>query len=164
MPKPNKQTIIDAIIKHLEQGTATEKICAAICSKFQFTERTFYNHFKVAQIQHVDKQQAIRDATAVIDTNAAIASRKRAIMAADDRKEYLTKLIMGEIKAKQPFVIGGKIMEYPSEPNHSDRIRAIAELNKMCGDYSPTKIANTDGSGNDISPIINIQVVNPIED
>ena len=61
-------------------------------------------------------------------------------MTADERKELLTKLITGEIKAKRPFVIGGKIMEYPEEPTHRDRISAIAELNKMDGAYAPTKL------------------------
>jgi len=135
--KANKQAIIDAIIKLIEQGKATEKICAAICSKFQFTERTFYNHYKIAQEQHTTKQQALKDKLAKVDEAAAIEARKKAIMSADERKELLTKLITGEIKAKRPFVIGGKIMEYPEEPTHRDRISAIAELNKMDGAYAP---------------------------
>jgi hypothetical protein len=58
-----------------------------------------------------------------------------------------------------------KVMNAESKAYLRKTIKELyAELNKMCGDYSPTKIANTDGSGNDISPIINIQVVNPIED
>jgi hypothetical protein len=47
----------------------------------------------------------------------------------------LSKIANGEVKVKKPFVIGGKIMEYPSEPDHNDKIKAIAELNKMDGSY-----------------------------
>jgi hypothetical protein len=61
------------------------------------------------------------------------------IMSKADRMEFLTKTAKGEIKVKKPFVVSGKIMEYPSEPDHSDRLKAIAELNKMEGDYAPTK-------------------------
>jgi len=139
MIKRDKQIIIDAIIKHLEQGRATEKICAVICSKFQFTERTFYNHFKIAQIEHTERQQAIKTKLAIVDEQAAIDARKKAIMTAEERKELLTLIAKGQIKIKKPFVIAGKIMEYPAEPDHSDRMKAMAELSKMDGDYSPVK-------------------------
>lgn len=64
---------------------------------------------------------------------------KKDIMSKADRMEFLTKVANGEVKVKRPFVIGGKIMEYPSEPDHTERMKAIAELNKMEGDYAPTK-------------------------
>jgi hypothetical protein len=158
MPKPNKQIIIDAIIKEIEKGKATDKICAAICRKFQFSERTFYNHFKKASEQHKIKQQAIKEEIAEVDKQAAIEARKKAIMTADERKEYLTRIANGEIKFKKPFIISGKIMEYPSEPDAIERMRAIAELNKMEGDYAPTKVANTDSKGNDVTPLTDKQV------
>lgn len=73
------------------------------------------------------------------------------ILSAAERMEWLTKLVSGEIKAKRPFVIGGKIMEYPEEPSHNDRIKALAELNKMDGSYAPQKVAQTNVEGKDIS-------------
>ena len=62
------------------------------------------------------------------------------IMTSVERMEFLTKMAKGEVKVKQPFVIGGKIMEYPSEPTFAERRAAIAELNKMDGSYAPTKL------------------------
>ena len=59
------------------------------------------------------------------------------IMTSAERMEFLTKMAKGEVKVKQPFVIGGKIMEYPSEPTFAERRAAIAELNKMDGSYAP---------------------------
>ena len=61
------------------------------------------------------------------------------IMTSVERMEFLTKMAKGEVKVKQPFVIGGKIMEYPSEPTFAERRAAIAELNKMDGSYAPTQ-------------------------
>jgi len=61
------------------------------------------------------------------------------IMSKTERMEYLSKMARGEVKVKKPFVIAGKIMEYPADPDHSDRRAAIAELNKMVGDYAPAK-------------------------
>jgi hypothetical protein len=156
MTKPTKQIIIEAIIKQIEQGKATEKICAAICSKFQFTERTFYNHFKNAQEQHTLKQGKLKKKIDELDEQAAIEARKKHIMTAEERKEFLTKLIHGEIEvpytevkynpAKKKF----ETIQFVELAGHQARISAIAELNKMEGDYAPTKIAPTDSKGNDI--------------
>lgn len=148
--KASKQIIIDAIIKEIEQGKTYTKVMAVNGRKWQMPERTFNRYWKTANEQHIVKQQEIKKELAEVDKQAAIEARKKAIMTANERKELLTKLINGEIKAKRPFVIGGKIMEYPEEPTHRDRISAIAELNKMEGDYAPTKIAQTDKHGNDI--------------
>lgn len=139
MPKPDKQIIIDAIIKGIEQGKDRAKLLATFGKERQLSQRTFDRHWKTAQEQHIDRQQALKERLTKVDEQAAIEARKKAIMTADERKEYLTKLVNGEIKAKRPFVIGGKIMEYQEEPTHSDRIKAIAELNKMDGDYAPVK-------------------------
>lgn len=61
------------------------------------------------------------------------------IMSKTERMEYLSKMARGEVKVKKPFVIAGKIMEYPADPDHAERRAAIAELNKMAGDYAPSK-------------------------
>jgi len=137
MPKPNKQVIVDEIAKLVELGKSYTQVMAVNGRKWQMPERTFNRYWKTANQQHTVKQQAIKEKLTAIDTAAAIEARKKAIMTADERKELLTKLITGEIKAKRPFVIGGKIMEYPEEPTHRDRISAIAELNKMDGSYAP---------------------------
>jgi hypothetical protein len=65
------------------------------------------------------------------------------IMGKAERMELLTKMAKGELKIKTPFVIAGKIMEYPAEPTASDRRAAIAELNKMAGDYAPAQLNTT---------------------
>lgn len=160
MPKPNKQIIIDAIAKEIGKGMATEKICAAICSKFQFAERTFYNHLSTAEKQHTDAQEFIKSKLAIIDEQAAIEARKKAIMSADDRKEWLTKVVNGEIEVilKKPFWNPKlQVMQFVPVSNPADiteRLRASAELSKMEGDYAPTKIAATDTKGNDAEPTI----------
>jgi hypothetical protein len=61
------------------------------------------------------------------------------ILTSAQRMEILSNIAQGKLKVKKPFVIGGKVLEYPSEPDHTDIKNAIAELNKMQGDYAPTK-------------------------
>ena len=86
--------------------------------------------------QHKDLvKQAINNATSTAITELA----EKNILSTAERMEMLSKIAKGEIKIKKPFVIAGKIMEYPSEPDHNDRTKAIAELNKMDGSYAATK-------------------------
>jgi hypothetical protein len=80
-------------------------------------------------------KQAINNATSTAITEMA----EKNILSTAERMEMLSKIAKGEVKIKKPFVIAGKIMEYPSEPDHNDRTKAIAELNKMDGSYAATK-------------------------
>lgn len=79
-------------------------------------------------------KQAINNATSTAITELA----EKNILSTAERMEMLSKIAKGEVKIKKPFVIAGKIMEYPSEPDHNDRTKAIAELNKMDGSYAAT--------------------------
>ena len=154
MPKPNTQIIIDFIIDHLTKGEQRAAMLVKAGKKWGTSKSAFDRLLKIAKEQHTERQQTIKSKIAIIDEQAAIDARKKAIMNTDERKEWLTKMIMGEMKAKRPFVIGGKIMEYPEDPSHTDRLKALAELNKMDGDYAPTKTAFTDTTGKDIFQFI----------
>ena len=140
MPKPSKQIHIDFIISCLKNGEQRGNILVKVGKKWGTSKSAFDRYLKIAKEQYSITQGLIKKELLEIDKAAAIEARKKAIMTADERKELLTKFINGEIKAKIPFVIAGKIMEYPSEPSHSDRLKAIAELNKMEGDYQPNKL------------------------
>jgi hypothetical protein len=83
-----------------------------------------------------NKAAAIVEAATI---EAIAETAKNGIKSLAERMELLSQIMDGKIKIKKPFVIAGKIMEYPSEPDHNDRIKAIAELNKMDGSYAPTK-------------------------
>jgi hypothetical protein len=137
--KPSKQIIVDFIVEQMRIEASTEKICAVTCRKFQFTERTFYNHFKQAKDIHLKEQKSIKEVKLDIHKQKAKEEEKNNILTAEQKKEILRKIALGEIKVKKPFVIAGKIMEYPAEPDHTDRKNAIAELNKMEGDYAAQK-------------------------
>lgn len=90
-------------------------------------------------IEIASERDKLSKAISQAHESEAAKSALKSVLTKAERLEWLTKLVNGEIKAKVPFVIGGKIMEYPSEPSHSDRIKALAELNKMDGSYAPTK-------------------------
>lgn len=139
MPKPNEQTQIDFIVDCLRKGEQRKTIMGKFGEKWgTASKNTFDRRLTKAKEALSGEQQRIK-ATAEQSIAKEVEARKSAIMTSIERQELLTLIVRGEIKAKRPFVIGGKIMEYPEEPNHSDRIKALAELNKMGGDYAPSK-------------------------
>lgn len=86
-----------------------------------------------------EHKQLVRDAINNATSTAITEMAEKNILSTAERMEMLSKIAKGEVKIKKPFVIAGKIMEYPSEPDHNDRTKAIAELNKMDGSYAATK-------------------------
>ena len=97
---------------------------------------------KYAVFINEERERLRKVVEAANDSKVSEIAQKR-IMSSAERMEWLTKLVDGTIKAKRPFVVGGKIMEYPEEPSHADRVRALAELNKMDGSYAPAKTETT---------------------
>lgn len=170
MPKPSTQTIIDAITKGIEQGADRGKLLASIGKKWQLSQRTFDRYWKTANEQHTAKQQGIKSKLAIIDEQAAIEARKKAIMSAEERKEWLTKVVNGEIEVilKKPFWNPKlQVMQFVPVSNPADiteRLRASAELSKMEGDYAPTKVASTDVAGNDVAATLTDEQVDRILD
>lgn len=140
MSKVGKHVIHDYIVSQLKLGKQRGEILGK-CEKTWGTKKsTFDRMLAVAKQQHFEEQQRIQKGVEALELQAEIERRKRDILTADERKELLTKIARGDIKFKQPFVQNGKIVEYPAEPGAGDRIKAISELNKMGGDYAPTKI------------------------
>lgn len=159
--KSNKQVIVDFIVSCLEKGERRNVILAKVGKKWQNTPvspRTFDRLLKIANTQHQEKQQHIKVELAKVDAYAAVEARKKAIMSTEERKEYLTKLIYGEIEVPykevkwNPVTKAFETIEFVELAGHTARINAIAELNKMEGDYAPNKIAQTDTAGHDIEP------------
>lgn len=156
MIKANIQIIIDFIITCLEKGEERGNILTKVGKKWGSSKSAVDRYLKIAKEQHRIKQETIKKSLAELDKQAALDARKKAIMTADERKEYLTKLIKGEVKVPyteikwnpktSKFVKHNFIEVAP----HSARISAISELNKMEGDYAPAKVAQTDVEGNNL--------------
>lgn len=154
--KPSKQTIIDFLIKEIALGKERGPVLSKTVKKWQMSDRTFDRYWKIANQQHQENQSKIKEAVAEVDVRAAVEARKKEIMTADERKEYLTKLVQGKIKIPysekkwNPDTKKFETLKFVELPNHTARISAIAELNKMDGDYAPAKVAQTDSKGDDL--------------
>ena len=156
MAKPQKQNIIDELVKQIEKGTSYATCLRLSATKWNLSKGTFVRRWKEAQQQHIVKQHGIKEAVAIVEVEKAIEARNKEILTAQERKELLTEIALGKIE------IPTKEAKWDSEqkkfvmlpvlnlPDHAVRIRAIQELNKMDGDYSAIKVANTNSKGDDI--------------
>ena len=170
MPKPSKQIIIDAIIKEIEQGTTRAKVIAKYCKKLQKSERTIDSYWKIANIQQKERQEKASKAADEVYIENNVNAVKTVLKSKIEKQAELQneinlidKQINGEVEFT--FVVGNKVNKshngdvfmLPVQIQNELRARKLqyyAELNKMNGDYAPTKVANTDKDGNDVKQVI----------
>ena len=152
--KANKAVVIDSIILHIEKGKGFSEVLALIGRKWSISGTTFKRYWKIANETHATAQQSIKEAKAALDLQSALNERKSQIADVLERKEILTQIMRGDIPLTKPMVVNGAVEMIPVVPDWTDRRNAISELNKMEGDYAPTKVANTDKDGNDIQVTI----------
>lgn len=147
----NAIKIIELIVELIEKGSTYSVALAEISVKRQLcAARTFDRHWQAAVKQHTDKQAEIKKEITAQDKKMALAVRKTAVLSSQKRQEILSKMALGILRLPKYYVVGGKLVKRLVEPDHTDVKGAIAELNKMQGDYMPKKIATTDTAGNDI--------------
>jgi hypothetical protein len=124
----------------LRKGFKRDYILAKFRNKWQsVATRTIDSRIKAASVALEAEIRTINQKTEVRLEKQSQALMLKTLPIAE-RIDLLAKIATGEIKIKKPFVISGKIMEYPAEPDHNDRTKAIAELNKMDGSYAAQKL------------------------
>lgn len=147
--KPNEQAQIDFIAELLIKGEQRKTILAKFVKKWQKAGiRTFDRRLKVAQTAVQEQQKRIQK-----EAEGNIAKKVEAleskIMTSIERKILLTEIARGEVKIPTKEVRWDSKQEkfvtipYEELPDHGVRVRAMAELSKMCGDYEPQKIDAT---------------------
>lgn len=139
MAKAAAHVIISAILEEIKQGKRSSEIFKIINKRFGTKNNLFYKYFKQAEDDYFKANRRLKKKIEDIDTILAVESHKRDIMRSDERKEYLTKVIRGEIAIKKLIIVAGVIEYHDISPDHKERIAALAELNKMEGDYAPAK-------------------------
>ena len=166
MPKASKQIIIDAIIKEIENGTGRGEVVAKYCKKFQKSARTIDTYWKTANEQQKERQDKASKAadkayieTKVSAVKTALKSKLEKQVELQNEINLIDQQIKGEVQFT--FVVGNKVNKshngdifmLPVQIQNELRARKLqyySELNKMEGDYAPTKVAQTDSNGNDI--------------
>lgn len=154
MPKPSKQHIIDEFVKRIAIGNERGKVLATDGKKWQLSQRTFDRYWKIANEQHAEAQQKIKEELAKNNTLKELEAQKQALMTSTEKKELLVRRIK-HIEATidkgttLDFVKTNKgIINMKTERNLnaleiaslSETLQKLtAELNKMEGDYAPIK-------------------------
>ena len=138
--KANKLTIIDAIILLLRKGKGYSEVLDLIGRKWSVPGTSFKRYWKIANIQHTEHQDVIKAAKQELDIQSALNERKSQIADVLERKEILTQISRGQIPLRKAIVVNSALEYYDVVPDWMDRRAAIAELNKMEGDYAATKI------------------------
>jgi len=172
MLKVNKQVLIDFIISCLEKGDKRSAILAKVGEEWQekVSERTFDRALKTANEQQKERLEKARKAAdaAYIENNVnavktVLKSKIEKQAELQNEINLIDKQINGEVEFT--FVVGNKVNKshngdvfmLPVQIQNELRARKLqyyAELNKMNGDYAPTKVANTDKDGNDVKQVI----------
>jgi hypothetical protein len=171
MPKPSKQIIIDAIIKGIEQGKERGNLLATIGKKWQLSQRTFDRHWKTANDTQKERQQKASKAVDKVYIETKVEAAKTGLKSKLEKQLHIQKEIDGiqsdiDRGILEDYVIlGGKLQTVKKIMNAETKAYLrktmkdlYAELNKMEGDYAPTKVANTDKDGNDVAPLSEKQV------
>jgi len=136
--KPNEQAQINFIADCLRFGEARKDILQKFAKIYKTSDKTFDTRLKLAK-DAITKEQEYANSKVNDLVSEEIKQRKIAIMDVLERKEILTKIARGELTYTKQAVSGDGIVDFEVEPDFTDRKAAIAELNKMDGDYSPTK-------------------------
>ncbi len=136
---------IEFILTGLRNGEQRKDILAKFVKQWpKLSVRTFDRRLKQAEQQLHQEQQRIRQQSEALVTQA-INQRADKILSSIDRQVLLTKIALGELEvtSKEPRYdpMQRKFVMVPmvQPPSISDRLRAMAELNKMSGDYKATQ-------------------------
>ena len=142
-PRISKQKAISEIVKGLRRGLAVENIFELICTKFDLSRGSFYNYLDEAKGIHSKEQQEVQRVAHEQLIQAKKEELKSEIISIQKRKEYLTKVVTAETDLIQ---VGKTTVEVLTHDDgrreiitNDIRIRALQELNRMDGAYTPTQ-------------------------
>ena len=90
--------------------------------------------------KEIDEQRLINKSIVdLANKDTIVKTSEMHLMSVARRMEILSDIAEGKIPLNKPMVCDGVIELVPIVPDWMDRKSAIAELNKMCGDYAPTR-------------------------
>lgn len=155
--KPNKDKIVLEMVTLIDKGLTFNECLADLDMVWGLSETTFARYWAEANRQYKAINEEIKEQAAQTLKDAAKDRLNRSIMTKAERMEVLTSIANGTLQfiRQVPSKFGPQ--EILSVPDYNDRKGAIAELNKMDGDYAPVKKDIT-SNGKEIKAITGIQV------
>lgn len=143
-PHPHREKIIEDILAELDFGEDRQVCLAMVVKKWRTSERTFDRYWKEALSRFNALHERTKKALDEVYIEGKKEALKKAILSKHERQELLTKLATGEILSWRETATeaGVQKLYYYSAAEVKQH---IAELNKMDGDYAPTKKDITSG-------------------
>ena len=139
MAKASNQIIIDYLAEQIRLAKTRAAVLGKTTKKWGISRTTFDRLWKIANQQHIELQEKAKAAADKVYIAATEKAAEKAIMSKLERQEVLTQIARGEIPLQKAMVVDGMIQFIEVAPDWMDRKSAIAELNKMDGDYAPAK-------------------------
>lgn len=140
--KPADRQQIEFIKSLVRKGMSRADIMVKFQKKWPLSRSRFDVRKAIANKEMTEENQSIQK-TAEANISKEAKELQAKIMTSLERQAYLSQIARGEIEipTTKPMATkdGIEMIHLIELPNHSDRIKAIAELNKMHGDYAPTK-------------------------
>ena len=155
--KPKKEQTVNEMLLEIEMGVSYSECLRVNDGLWGLPSSTFDRYWAEASKRFKARLDAIEEATTKAAVSMEIKALKKAILSKHERQEILTQIAKGEIPLVKHIVCDGVIQEVDVVPAWADRRAAIAELNKMEGDYAPVKKDITSG-GEPIKQITGIIV------
>ena len=155
--KPKKEQTVNEMLLEIEMGISYTECLRINDGLWGLPSSTFDRYWAEASKRYKARLDAIEEATTKAAVSMEIKALKKAILSKHERQEILTQIAKGEIPLVKHIVCDGVIQEVDVVPAWADRRAAIAELNKMEGDYAPIKKDITSG-GEPIKQITGIIV------
>ena len=137
--RPSKEHLVTEVLEEIERGISFTDCASLFDLNWDLPLSTFKRYWKEASDRHKEHQREIQTQKQCITMEAAKERLKRAILDKDERMEILTKIATGEISMVKEVAgkMGVEILNV--SPDFAERRAAIAELNKMDGEYAPQR-------------------------
>lgn len=150
--KPSESAQVEFIKDRLRNGLSRKDILQDFAKSYKTSVKTFDNRLKIAMQAIKGESNLIKDKSEEYFSKKVIEQGLKLLSVAE-RQDILSKIAVGGIPLLKPNGTGKDLQMIEFVPDWMDRKNAIAELNKMGGDYAPSKTDITSG-GKGIKSII----------
>lgn len=134
-----REKIISDILVQLESGKSFTDACSVICSKFQFTERTFAKYWNEANERFKALLEKRKQAWEGKTITTLEKHAERAVLTKLDKLELLENIALGKTEFEKVFFDKGVPKKVAVKPDASDRMKAVEIHNRMTGDNEAEK-------------------------
>jgi exonuclease VII large subunit len=166
MPKPNEQAQINFIIDCLRKGEQRKDILRKFKNNWEKVARSSFDRRLAKAKMQLQAELDEINAKLRQSMEQEAEKRKDKIMSFIERQEYLTKIVTCKTDLKKVGNNYFQILELEDGRKEvitlADKLKALAELNKMDGSYAPNRHELTAESKIQL-PVVKIEL-NPSEE